>query len=85
MVYIGIHIDGVGAAEDQGVDDAPVDVAGQNDLASPLADGEHHALYCGSGAAHHQKGVGSAKGLGCQLFGFPDDGYRMTEVVQWFH
>ena len=36
-------------------------------------------------AAHHQKGVGCAKGLGGQLLGLPDDGDRVAEVVQGLH
>ena len=62
-----------------------MDVPGQDDFLPPLGHGENHGLHRGGGAAHHQKGVGRAKGLGGQLLGLPDDGDRVAEVVQGLH
>ena len=85
LVHIGIDIHRHRAAEDQRIDDALVDVPGQNDLVAPLAGGQHHALHGTGGAAHHQKGVGRAEGVGGQLLRFPNHGNRMAEIVQRLH
>ena len=85
VVAGGVHIDGHRAAEHHGTHDAAVDVPGQDDFLPPLGHGENHGLHRGGGAAHHQKGVGCAKGLGGQLLGLPDDGDRVAEVVQGLH
>ena len=85
LVHLWVHVNGHSAAEHQRVQHAAVHVAGQDDLIAPLAGGQHHALHRAGGAAHHQKGVGRAKGVGGQFFGLPDDRYRVAEVVQRFH
>ena len=85
LVHLGVDVDRHRAAEHQRVQHAAVDVAGQDDLIAPLAGGEHHALHAAGGAAHHQKGVGRAKGVRRQLLGLPDDRHRVAEVVQRLH
>ena len=85
LVHFGIDIDRHCAAEHQCVQHAAVDVAGENDLIAPLADRQHHALHRAGGAAHHQKSVCCAEGVGGQLLGLPDDRYRVAEIVQRFH
>ena len=85
LVHFGIDIDRHCAAEHQCVQHAAVDVAGENDLVAPLADGQHHALHRAGGAAHHQKSVCCAESVGGQLLGLPDDRYRVAEIVQRFH
>ena len=85
LVHLGVHIHRDGTAQHQRVQHAAVHVAGQDDLIAPLAGGEHHALHTAGGAAHHQKGVGRAKGVGRQFFCFPDNRYRVAEVVQRLH
>ena len=85
LVHLRVHIHRHRAAQHQRVQHAAVHVAGQNDLIAPLAGGEHHALHAAGGAAHHQEGVGRAKGVGGQFFCFPDDRHRVAEVVQRLH
>ena len=60
-------------------------IAGQNDLIAALAGGKHHALHTAGGAAHHEERVGSAKGICGQLLCFPDDRYRVAEIIQRLH
>ena len=50
-----------------------------------LADGEQHALHGGCGAANHQKGGRSAKGVGRQFLGAFDNRNRVAKVVQRLH
>ena len=84
-VYLGVYINRDSAAEHQCVNHASVDVPGENDFIPPLAGGEHHALDRAGGAAHHQKGCGSAEGLRRQLLRLPDNRNGMTQVIQGFH
>ncbi len=85
LVYIRIDVHRHRAAQDQGIDHALMDVAGQNDLIPPLAGSQDHALHGTCGTADHQKRMGCAKGLSRQLFRLQDDRYRMAEVVQRLH
>ena len=85
LVHFRVDIDRHRAAEHQRIQHAAVHIAGQDDLIPPLAGGQHHALHTAGGAAHHQKGVGRPKGVGSQLLRFPDDRYRVAEVVQRLH
>ena len=85
VVHLGVDVDGDGAAQHQGVDDAAVDVAGHDDLVPPLAGGQHHGLHGTGGAAHHQKGVGGAEGVGGQLLGLANHRDGMAQVVQGLH
>ena len=85
VVHLGVDVDRHRAAEDQGVDDRAVDVAGQDDLIAALAGGKHHRLHGRGRAADHQKGVGRAEGVGSQVLGVPDHGDRVAEVVQRLH
>ncbi len=84
-VDLRIDVDRDSAAEDEGVDNAAVNVPGQDYFIASLAGGENHGLNGAGGAAYHQKGIGCSKGLGRQLFCLPDNGNRMTEVVQGLH
>lgn len=84
-IHLRVDVDRHRTAQHQSVQHAAVDVAGQNDLVAPLAGGKHHALHRAGGAAHHQKGVCCAKGVGGQLLGLPDHRYRVAEVVQGLH
>ena len=85
MVHLRVDVHRLGAAEHQRVDDAAVDVPGQNDLFPLFAGGQHHALHCGGGSVHHEKGVFSAEGLSGQLLSLLDDGNRVAQVVQGLH
>ena len=85
LVHIGINVHGYCAAQNQGVDNAPMNVAGQDDLIPPLAGSQDHALHRTCGTAHHQKRMGGAEGLRRQLFCLQNDGYWMAEVVERFH
>ncbi len=70
LVHLRVHIHRHRAAEHQRVQHAAVHVAGQDDLIAPLAGGEHHALHTAGGG---------------QLLCFPDDRYRVAEVIQRLH
>ena len=85
MVHIRIDVHRHRAAQDQGVDHALMNVAGQDDFIPPLAGSQDHTLYRACGAADHQKRVGRTKGGRCQFFRLQDDRYRMAEVVQRLH
>ena len=85
LVDLRVHIDRHGPAEHQRVDDAPVHVAGQDDLVPALAGRKHHALHGAGRPAHHEEGVGRAKGVGRQLLRLVDDGDGVAEVVQGLH
>ena len=84
-VNLGVDVHRHRAAQHQRVEHAAVDVARQDDLIPAFAGGQHHALYRAGGAAHHQKGVRRAKGVGGQFLRFADDRDRVAEVVQRFH
>ena len=84
-VHLGVDVDRNRTAKHQRVDDAAVDIARQDDLIAPFAGGQDHALHCTGGAADHQERMGCTKGFRRQLFRFPDDRYRVAEVVQRLH
>ena len=84
-VHFGIDVDRYRPAQHQRIDGALVHVAGQDDLIPRLAGGQHHALHTAGGAAHHQKRMGCAKGVGGQLLCLLDDRNRMAKVIQRFH
>ena len=84
-VHVRIDVHRHGAAQHQRVDDAPVHVPGQDDLVSPLAGGQYHALHRAGGSAHHQEGVGRAEGVRRQDFRLPDHRYGVAQVIQRFH
>ena len=85
LVHLGVHIHRHRAAQYQCVQHTAVHIAGQNDLIAALAGGKHHALHTAGGAAHHEERVGSAKGICGQLLCFPDDRYRVAEIIQRLH
>ena len=85
LVHLGVHVHRHRAAQHQRVQHAAVHVAGQDDFIAPLAGGEHHALHAAGGTAHHEERVGSAKGVCGQLLCFPDDRYRVAEIIQRLH
>ncbi len=72
VVYLRVHVHGNGAAQNQGVDDAAVDVSGHDDLVPTLAHRQHHGLHRAGGASYHQKSVGRPKGVSCQLLRLSD-------------
>ena len=53
MIHLRVDVDRHRAAEHQSIQNAAVDVAGQNNLIAALTCGENHALYGACGAAHH--------------------------------
>ena len=85
MVHLRIDVHWNGAAEHQRVDDAAVDVAGHDDLVSPLAHRQHHSLHRAGGTSYHQKGMGRTESIRGQLLRLPDHGNGMAQVVQGVH
>ena len=84
-VNIRINIYRNSAAEYQRVDDASVDVSGQDDLVTLLAAGKHHALNGARRASYHEESMLCAKCISCQKLSLTDDRYRMAEVIQRLH
>ena len=84
-VHIGIHVYRLRAAEDQGIDGASVYISGHDDLISPLAAGQNHALHRGCGTSHHEKRVGRAESLRRQLLRLTDHRDRMAEIIKRLH
>ena len=84
-LHLRVYVYRYGAAENQGIDDTPMNISRQNDLIPPLAAGKHHALHGTGGAAHHQERVGRAEGVRCQVLRLPDHRDRMAQVIQGLH
>ena len=84
-VYAGVDVDRHGAADDERVDGASVDVARQDYLVADGAGRHYHRLHRRSGAVHHEKRVVRAERLGRELLRLLDDGNRMPEVVERLH
>ena len=84
-VTFRIYINWNGAAQHHCSHYTAVYVAGKNDLIAAFCYRENHSLHRGGGSSNHQKSVSSAEGFSGQLFGFPDNRNRMTEVIQRFH
>ena len=85
FITFGVDIYRNGTAQYHGAHHTAVDVAGQDDFFSALCDRKYHRLYGRGGAAHHQKGMGGAKGVGSQLLGFSNDRNRMAQIIQRLH
>ena len=85
VVALRVYIDRNGSAQHQCSHNTAVDVAGQNDLLTPLHHRQHHALHGAGGTSHHEKGVGGPEGLRRQLLRLPDDRHRVAQVVQRLH
>ena len=80
-IDVGVDIDGLGSAEDEGIDNAPVDISGQDDLIPCLAGSEDHTLHGRSRTSHHKIGVGGAEGIGGQCLGVHNDRDGVAEVI----
>ena len=78
LVHLRIYVNRNRAAKHHGVDHALMDVPGQDDLVSGLADREDHALDRRSGSAHHQIRRRRSKGVRGQLLRLPDHGDGMA-------
>ena len=85
VITLRVDVDRDGAAQHHSAHNAAVYVAGQDDLLSALDRREHHALHSAGGAAHHQEGVGRAKGVRSQLLRIPYDRHGVAQVVQGLH
>ena len=85
MIGFGIHINRDGTAQDHRIDDAAVNIPGQNNLLPFFTGRQHHRLNRRSRAVDHKKGLLSAKGIGCQFLGFFDHRNRMAEIIQRLH
>ena len=53
VIDFRVDVHGNGTAQDQCVDDAAVDIPGQNDFIAVLTGGQHHALDGTGGSANH--------------------------------
>ena len=80
-----IDINRNGTAEYQGIDDTFMDVAWQDNLIPPFADGQYHALHGTGRTADHEERMIGAKCFGCQFFRLADDRNRMAEIIQRLH
>ena len=85
LVHVRVNIHRLCTAEDEGVDDAAVDVPRQDYLIPCLAGSEYHALHRGGGPSHHKIGVSRPEGISCQLFRVHDDGNGVTEIIKGLH
>lgn len=85
LIHFRIDIHRNRAAQNQRVDDAFMDIAGQDDLIPALAGGKRHTLDRAGGNAHHKKSVDRAEGVRRQFFRLMDHRYRVTKIVQGLH
>ena len=85
VVHLRVDVDGDGAAENEGVDGAAVDVARHDDLVAAADGREDHGLDGRGGAADHEEGVRGVEGFGGKGFGVLDDGDGMAEIVEHLH
>ena len=85
LIHLRIHINRHSTAENQGIKHAAVYISGKNDFVSPLTDRQHHALYRTGSPSHHQKSMGSPKGIRSQFFRLTDHRDGMAQVIQRFH
>ena len=80
-----IDIDRDRAAEDHGVDDASVDITGNDDLFATGGNGKYHRLHGRGRAADHKECSSCAESFCREFLGFLNDGDRVAEIVQRFH
>ena len=81
LVHLRIYINRNCSAQYQGIQHTAVDITWQDDLIPTFAGSQHHTLYRAGSASHHKKCMCRSKCICCQFFRFPDDGYRVAQIV----
>ena len=81
LVHLRIYIDRNCPAQYQCIQHTAVYITWQDDLIPPFAGSQHHTLYRAGSASHHKKSMCRSKCICCQFFRFPDDGYRVAQIV----
>lgn len=86
LVHLRIYIDRNRSAQYQGIfNTLRWTLRGRMISSPPFAGSQHHTLYRAGSASHHKKSMCRSKCICCQFFRFPDDGYRVAQIVQRLH
>ena len=80
-----IDIDRDRTTEDHGVDDASVDITGNDDLFATGGNGKYHRLHGRGRSADHKECSSCTESFCREFLGFLNNGDRVAEIVQRFH
>ena len=85
VIHLGVHVNGLRAAEHESVYHAAVYVSGQDYLIPRLARGENHALHRRGSPAHHEVGVSRSECVRRQLLRLVNYRDGVAEVIKGLH